>query len=139
MEMPSLVDVNWLAVVVAVVSNMVVGALWYSNILFAKEWTALIGLKESDLKNSAVTGYLIAVVLGIIQATFVSFLVSSMGATNAIDGALVGIMIWFGFVGPATLVTAVFSQTRKKLWAINYGYHLVTLTIMGALIAAWPK
>ncbi len=139
MQMPSLTDVNWIAIAVAVVVNMVIGAVWYSKVLFAKEWTALIGKTEEQLKGGANVGYAIALVVGIIEATFLSFLVSSMGAETALDGALVGAMVWFGFVAPATLVTTVFSGIRKKLWAINYGYHLVALVAIGAILAAWPK
>lgn len=137
--MPSLSDVNWIAIAVAVVVNMVIGAVWYSNVLFAKEWTALVGKTEAELKGGAATGYAIAVVLGLIEAVFLSFLVTKLGAATALDGALVGLMVWVGFILPATAVTAVFSGTRKKLWAINYGYHLVTFTVIGAILAAWPK
>jgi uncharacterized membrane protein YeaQ/YmgE (transglycosylase-associated protein family) len=139
MEMPSLADVNWIAVIAAVVVNMVVGFVWYSNALFAKEWTALVGKTEAELRKDATTGYVGAVILGIIEAVFLSFLVNAMGAETAVDGALVGAMVWFGFILPASLVTTLFSQTRKKLWAINYGYHLVTLVLIGAVLAAWPN
>lgn len=44
-------DVNLVAVLVAGVVDMVIGALWYSPVLFAKSWMRLIGKKEEDMKK----------------------------------------------------------------------------------------
>ena len=41
-------DLNLLAVLVAAISTMVVGFLWYSPIMFAKPWMALMGYDPND-------------------------------------------------------------------------------------------
>ena len=41
-------NLNWLAVLVAAVSTMVVGFLWYSPILFAKPWMREMGYDPDD-------------------------------------------------------------------------------------------
>jgi hypothetical protein len=46
--MPS-VDINWLAIIAAVVVNMVVGFVWYSPAVFAKQWSKLTGRKMNGL------------------------------------------------------------------------------------------
>jgi hypothetical protein len=64
--MPS-VDINWIAVIVAAVVNMVVGALWYSPQLFGKQWAKVLGKKVSDM-GSANTGYAVTTIGALIQA-----------------------------------------------------------------------
>ena len=41
---------NILAFLVCIVSNMILGALWYSPVLFGKVWLNLIGKKPEDIE-----------------------------------------------------------------------------------------
>ncbi len=131
------VDINYLAVVVAAAINMVVGAVWYSPALFAKQWSALVGRKMEDMRKNAGPGYAISAVGALLQAWILSYFVSYAQADTAVKGAVVGFWLWVGFVAITQGVNTVFAGTRKKLWAINTGYFLVVLLINGALLAVW--
>src|SRR5258708_13272596 len=56
-------SLNWLAILVAAISTMVVGFLWYSPILFAKPWMREMGYDLTDkarmeeMKKSAGPAY----------------------------------------------------------------------------------
>src|SRR5258708_22582165 len=41
-------NLNWLAILVAAISTMVVGFLWYSRLLFAKPWMREMGYDPND-------------------------------------------------------------------------------------------
>jgi hypothetical protein len=41
-------SLNWLAILVAAISTMVVGFLWYSPVLFAKAWMREMGYDPND-------------------------------------------------------------------------------------------
>lgn len=134
--MPS-VDVNWVAVVVAAIVNMVVGAVWYSKPVFAKQWAALVGRKMNDVQKNAGQGYAILAASALVQAWILSYFVQYSQANTAYKGAVVGFWLWVGFVAITQGLNTVFAGSRKKLWAINTGYFLVVLLINGALLAAW--
>ncbi len=36
-------DLNWLAVLVAGVAFFALGGLWYSNLMFGKQWSLAVG------------------------------------------------------------------------------------------------
>lgn len=131
--MPS-VDINYLAVVIAAVVNMVVGALWYSRVLFAKPWAALTGRKIEDMTGGG-SGYAFAAIGALVQAWIMAHFVAWAVATTVVQGALVGLMLWIGFVAITQGVNTIFAGTRKKLLAINTGYFLVVLVINGAILA----
>jgi hypothetical protein len=42
---------NYLAVLVTAIVNMVIGALWYSPFLFAKPWMAFNNMTSESMKN----------------------------------------------------------------------------------------
>lgn len=37
-------NLNWLAIALATVAYFMLGALWYSGLLFGKKWAALVGI-----------------------------------------------------------------------------------------------
>ena len=133
--MPS-VDINYLAVVVAAIVNMVVGAVWYSPAAFAKQWAALTGRKMNEMGNGA-QGYVLTTIGALVQALVLSYFVQYAHANTAYEGAVVGFWLWVAFVAIPQGVNMVFANTRKKLWAINTGYFLVVLLINGAFLAVW--
>ena len=47
----NLLDVNWLAVVLAALGGFVVGGIWYGPVM-GKSWMAAVGKTEDDLKTS---------------------------------------------------------------------------------------
>ena len=138
--MPS-VDINWIAVIVAVAVNMVVGAIWYSPALFAKQWAQLTGRKMNEMGDGT-KGYIITTVAALLQVfillhfvTYARFFYPTYSDMSV--GLLTAILAWLGFVAVPQLVNMVFANTRKKLWAINTGYFLVVLLINGVLLATW--
>lgn len=130
------VDINWMAIVVATLINMVVGAIWYSKALFAKQWASLTGRKMDEMGDGA-SSYAITTLGAFVQAYILTHFVAYTGATTALEGATTGFWLWLGFVAITQGVNTVFAGTRKKLLAINTGYFLVVLLINGALLAVW--
>ena len=130
--------VNYPAVVIAAVLNMVVGAIWYSPAVFGATWMALTGKASGDMKSGSMGRsyglmFLAALVLAFAVAKFVGY----MQATTLIGGARAGIWIWIGFVLTTTAGFYIFEGRPAKLYWLNNGFHLVSLVIMGALLAVW--
>jgi hypothetical protein len=44
-------QINWLAVLLAFVSTMLIGFVWYMPAVLGKGWMAAIGKTQEDLKN----------------------------------------------------------------------------------------
>ncbi len=136
------VDINWMAIVAAVVVNMVVGAAWYSPMFFGKQWSKLVGRKMEDMRKEATTGYVLTTVGAFVQAYILAHFVIYAAYfypsySNVSVGLLTGLWAWIAFVAVTQGVNTVFSGGRKKLWAINTGYFLVVLVINGIILASW--
>ena len=56
--------INYLAVLVSAIIGMIIGALWYSPLLFGKLWMKLSGMTEKQLNEAKKKGmgkmYLVA-------------------------------------------------------------------------------
>jgi hypothetical protein len=135
--MPS-VDINYLAVFVAAVINMVVGWIWYSPSVFAKPWAKEAGIKLKDMGGSnANRSFLIAGLGALVQSYILAHFVSYTAADTVVEGALTGFWLWVGFTAITAAVNYAFAGRSLKLWQIDAGYFLVVLLVNGALLANW--
>lgn len=130
------VNINYLAVIVAAVVNMAVGAVWYSRSVFGTAWAQAIGKKIEDMSGGGY-GYAWAALGSLVTAFFLANLVGVFQETTFVGGLGCGFIVWLGFVLPTMGINALFEGKDKKLIAINAGYPLVGLALMGAILAVW--
>jgi len=136
----SLPIVNNLAVLASAVVIFLLGGLWYSPLLFAKRWVALIGKTEEELKANAGSmpmSYLLVLLCGLVTAWVLAIVVGNFAPSSAVDGALIGALCWLGFAGATSFGTATFSGKPKALWLIDSGFNLVSFMVTGAILAVW--
>jgi hypothetical protein len=137
-------SINWLAVLVCVVVNMIVGFIWYNPKTFFPVWWKGIGKSDRDVPGSGSMGmtWALTVFASFVQTVFMSLMVTAMGSmmpggATLISGATTGAILWSGFVAPTSLVNKLFAGHGFKIWAIEAGNHLVTFVLFGAILGAW--
>ena len=133
--------INYLAVIVAAIVYWLLGAMWYSPLLFANRWVELMGetMEEAKQGSHSPMSFIVALLCNLVIAFVLALVCNASGATTMGKGASTGILMWLGFVGTVTLTTYQFDGRPVSLWAINYGYALVGMIIMGAILGAWRK
>ena len=127
-------ELNFLAIILAAVLNMVIGALWYSRLLFGNQWMAYVGLKEDEAGASAWT-YVVVFLLGLIIALLMAMFLQ--GAAGAVEGLLYGAVIGLGFVIPTVLTHYLMEKRKSGFMFIVAGHELVLFLVYGALLAGW--
>jgi hypothetical protein len=60
------------------------------------------------------------------------------GAVGITQGAVVGFFIWLGFVATVTLGITLYEKKPFALFVITNGWQLISLMVMGAILAVWP-
>jgi hypothetical protein len=129
---------NHLAIITSAVILWVLGAVWYSPALFAKPWAALLGIKMgADNKKSLVPGMIASFIGDLITALVLAHFVIWSGASTAGWGAFVGFLSWFGFIAAPNFAQGIYENRPSRLFAINAGYWLVGLIIVGIVLAVW--
>jgi hypothetical protein len=133
-------NVNYLAVLVTGVVIFALGGLWYSPLLFAKKWIALIRKTEDELKASSgsmAVAYVTVFLCGLLTSLVLAIILNHFTELTPIRGAEVGFVCWVGFAGATSYGTGLFSMQPKLLWLINSGYNLVSFVIGGVILALW--
>ena len=128
---------NWIALVVAVVVKQVIGAGWFSPLAFGPQWCALTGVKESEMRARLPKVLPIEFVASLVMAFVLVHAIRYAGADGWGLGAVVGFLNWLGFVAATSLNNVLYERRSLKLYAIDMGYWLVGLIVMGAILGGW--
>ena len=130
-------QINYLAVVAAALSAFVLGAIWYSPLLFQRPWMKANGFSDADVnKGNVMAIFGVSFVLSLLMAfNLAAFLAGP--DTTAAWGAAAGALAGVGWVAFGIAVIALFERRPAAYTLINGGYWAIALTVMGAIIGAW--
>lgn len=133
--------VNWWAVLVASVVHFLLGAVWFT--LLMKPWLAAIGRSEAEMHTLAaqagIMPYVVAFVCNVVLARVLAQIVIATGKPSALYGARIAFYMWGGFVATTFLTEYVFEARHVSAFAINAGYPLIGMLIMGAIVGGWTR
>ena len=155
-------NVNFLALLIAAISSLVVGFIWYNPKVFGKIWMKESGMTEEKMKGS---NMIMIFGLSIVYAFFISFILQMLvihqfGALGMVGGdpsiakpsydafmadygtafrsfkhgALHGFMTGLFLILPVTGVGALYERRSFKYVLVSGGYWVVSMMIMGGII-----
>jgi hypothetical protein len=157
-------DINFLALLVAALSSLVVGFVWYNPKVFGNIWIKEAGMTEEKMKGSNMIAIF---AMSILFAFFISFILQMLvihqyGALGMVGvdstiakpsyeafmadygtsfrsfkhGALHGFMTGLFFVLPIIGVNSLYERRSFKYVLVSGGYWVITCMIMGGIICA---
>ncbi len=131
-------DVNYIAVVVATIVGMVIGAVYYMPQVVGRAWMKTIGKTEEELRGAGQPMmYVVAAVLTFLFATILAATIGWADAHTLGGGALVGLLLWIGLAVPIVGMVFLFEGRKLMSHAITGGHYLIALVVKGAILGAW--
>lgn len=138
------VPINYFAVLVAAIASMAIGFAWYGP-LFGKTWMKLSGITQEKIDASKQKGmtmlYGIAALGSLVMAYVLAHALVFASAYFKISGVQAGLMVgfwnWLGFIAPVTLGAVLWEGKSPKFWLLINGYYLISLLVMGVILAVW--
>ena len=134
-------DVNYTLVFVATIVQFVLGALWYSPLLFGKMWMQIMectNLSKEELKRmqkEMMPFYTLQFFLAFITTfTLAHFLAVGKIADPSYSPYMVAFWIWFGFLAPTGISSVVWANTKKGYW-IKQIAIMISMQFIGLMVA----
>lgn len=132
------VEVNYLAVFLAMVSSMAVGAIWYAKPVFGNTWAKLVKLSDKELTAGAPRAMGTTVVVSLITAyvlAHVAFLSNRFFGNSFLQDSLTtAFWLWLGLTAARMITHDAFEHRPTKLTLLGIGHELVTLEVMALII-----
>ena len=127
-------EINWLGSLAAGIAGFMLGALWYSPLLFSRRWQAETGVGgPKPIRYPFAVPMIASVVIAIVGAMALSALI---GPVPSVKGAvIVGGVIGLFCVAPAIAMNGLFGQDSPALIAIHALYPALQFALMGLILA----
>jgi hypothetical protein len=135
-----MVQVNYLAVLVAAITVFVLGWLWYSTFLFYKPWMRARGVDPAVAMAGAkmpAGKLVIELVRCIVLAYVIARFVALLGITSWMGAVHFGVMLWIGFPVILLVGSVLWDNTPVKVAAIHAGDWLVKLLVIPIIVTVW--
>jgi len=133
--------INWIAVIVAALAYFVLGALWYSKLLFAKRWISDLKIDVNDPNAKKGMGMMFggSLVLMFVQCLALAILAGRIEdiTDTWMSGAKLGALTGCCFCAAAVGVNYLYEKKPCSLFLINAGYAIVGNIIAGIIICCW--
>jgi hypothetical protein len=135
-------NINIVAILVAVVANFILGFLWYTP-LFGKVWAKEMGFDTSvKPAGGQIAKGMIFMVIGNFFLAYVfahniaawSYVPGMDAMSPAMKIANSTVFTWLGFYLPVDLSTVAWENKSWKLFAINTGYHFMMLLVASVIL-----
>lgn len=133
------VQINLWGVLAATAFAMVIGAIWYSQLILGKQWMKLVGRTTEELQKSAGQTYIITMLCWLLASYVLAQFIQYVAADTLVEGGVTGFMIWAGFLFPTHIIHTFYAGRSRKLVFIDLGYTLIALIGMGMIIVALPN
>ena len=129
--------INHIAVLVCAVMSLVIGAGWWSPILFAEAWKKENGLTDEQIaRGNPLKTFGLTFLLAWLMSYNLAFFLGAPGTTWQ-WGVIAGLLAGVGWVVAMFIVIALFEQRSWKYMAINCGYIAVYFAVIGFILGIW--
>jgi hypothetical protein len=131
-------SINIFAVLVGMAINMVLGALWYSPVLFGNYWLKLIGKNSEDIsKDDAGKSMSFAIIPAFFSSFSLALLVAFAIPVSILDGVILGTIASVGFSFMSLFNLVLFEDRSIRLTLINSGLNFVAWNIISVVLTLW--
>ena len=134
--------INYIAVLLAALSSMVVGSIWYTPKVFGNYWMKKSGVTPSGNSKDAIRPIVDTVIVSFITAwvlagaAWISF--EFYGGSFLVNALLTAAILWAGFTAARFITHDQFDGRPPGLTLLNSAHELVTVLVMALIIGVWP-
>ena len=135
-------DINYFAVILATLSSMIVGSIWYTPKVFGNYWMRAANVTPSGKASDAVRPIVITVIVSFVTAwvlagaAFISW--DFYGGSFFVNTLVTALILWAGFTAARFITHDAFDGRPTGLTVLNVAHELVTIVIMAIIIGVWP-
>jgi hypothetical protein len=131
-------EINIWAVLVATLSTMVVGTIWYTPRVFGNYWMRVAKVDVSGDTKDAIRPILITLVVSLISAWVLAggaaIAQDFYGGNFLLNTLITAVILWAGFTASRFITHDAFEGRPAGLTVLNCAHELVTYLVMALII-----
>ncbi|MCG6872311.1 MAG: DUF1761 domain-containing protein, partial [Gammaproteobacteria bacterium] len=131
-------EINGWAILLATVTGLGLGALWYSPLLFGGAWLRATGFHEAELHRHhqlALGATVVTTALSVLALAVFLAAVRPPGLAATLGWSL---LAGLGFVATSMLSDHLLCRSPMALFQIQAGYRVALFLVAGLVLGLWP-
>jgi hypothetical protein len=135
-------EINYWAVLLATLSSMIVGSIWYTPRVFGTYWMKQAGVTPSGDAKDAIRPIVVTLLVSFVTAwvlagaAFISL--DFYGGSFLLNTVVTAIILWAGFTAARFITHDAFDGRPAGLTVLNIAHEFVTIVIMAVIIGLLP-
>lgn len=131
-----ILQINWLAVLLAFASTMAIGFVWYMPAVLGRRWMAAIGKTEEDLKNldGGAPLWVPMVVAAAATCILLAVLISSLSLDSPFAAGFFALVLGLVFRAGAHVIHNGFAGRATAVTVIDAMHDVLAMTVAGTIL-----
>lgn len=130
-------NLNYLAIIVVTILNVLLGALWYSPSVLGTTWAEALHLNAGKMKKPTVWQYAGAVLVSLITMWVLAIFVNLLHLSTAGEAVVIAFFIWLGFIATSHFSGVIWVRKPMVAYIIDVGFYLVSLVVSTIILTMW--
>jgi hypothetical protein len=135
-------EINYWAVLLATLSSMIVGSIWYTPKVFGTYWMKQAGVTPSGDATDAIRPIVVTLLVSFITAWVLAgaayISLDFYGGSFLLNTVVTAIILWAGFTAARFITHDAFDGRPAGLTVLNVAHEFVTILIMAVIIGLLP-
>jgi len=131
-------EINIWAVLLATLSTMVIGSIWYTPKVFGTYWMRVAKVTPSGEAKDAIGPILVTLVVSFVTALVLAGSISIAQhfyeGSFLLNAIVTSVILWAGLTAARFVTHDAFEGRPKGLTLLNIAHELVTFLVMGLVI-----
>jgi len=131
-------EINIWAVLLATLSTMVIGSIWYTPKVFGTYWMRVAKVTPSGEAKDAIGPILVTLVVSFVTALVLAGSISIAQhfyeGSFLLNAIVTSLILWAGLTAARFVTHDAFEGRPKGLTLLNIAHELVTFLVMGLVI-----
>lgn len=131
-------EINIWAVLIATVSSMVVGVIWYAKPVFGNWWQRAAKISDESMSSSnpypIIATIVVSFITAIVLAGAAAIAQHFYGGNFVFNALLTALILWGGFTAARFVTHDAFEGRPKMLTLLTISHELVTVLVMALII-----
>ena len=134
-------ELNYTLIIVATIAQFILGALWYSPLMFGKWWMEIMEVSHmskdeiAKMQKTMVPFYALQFVLTLITTWVLANNIVYAGALGS-AAYYYALFMWIGYIAPVQISTVIWGNTKKKFWPKQV-FVMLSMQFVGIMLAAF--
>ena len=126
-------SLNFLAIGIAVLVNLILGGIWYTPGIFGDKWARLAGFGSMKELNPGWWTFAAMIITGFLTSLGIALIMNYTQCRTLWQGVLTGLFVSVLFIVPAKSSLWIFEK-KFMLFVLEAGFLAISCIVMGAVI-----